>query len=184
MRFSKNDWIELGMKQLENTGPAGLTVDALCTAASRTRGSFYHHFEGHEDFVRAMMAFWKKRDTDDVIEIVEATSKSKSRELNSIASALNHRLEGRIRQFSLRDSSAADILSSVDETRISYLSKLHQEHRKVPESEALTLAKLEYAAYVGAQILWPNDKAKSFETLGGAFISLVNAALNQKEYQI
>ncbi len=30
-----------------------MTIEALCTAADRTRGSFYHHFQDHGAFVEA-----------------------------------------------------------------------------------------------------------------------------------
>ena len=176
MRFSKTDWIERGMEQLAEAGPAGLTIERLCAASGRTRGSFYHHFSDHDAFIRALMEHWKKRDTEDVIAAVETGASDgesdKAVELNALASALNHRLEGRIRQLAQRDETAAAILAGVDETRVEYLAALYRDGRGLERAQALTLAQLEYAACVGAQMLWPDAPPPALEALGAAFIKL------------
>ena len=175
MRFSKIDWIERGMAQLAEAGPAGLTVERMCAAAGRTRGSFYHHFSDHDAFIRALMEYWRKRDTEDVIAAADAVEGDRAAELNALATMLNHRLEGRIRQLAQKDETAAAILASVDEIRVEYLAALYRDSLGVERSQALTLAQLEYASCVGAQMLWPDAPPPALEALGAAFIRLARA---------
>lgn len=47
---TKKDLLELGLKLLLKHGYAGLGVATLLEQAGVPKGSFYHHFEGKEDF--------------------------------------------------------------------------------------------------------------------------------------
>ena len=67
-RWTREDWTDLALRLLAERGPAAVTVDTLCTAAGRTRGSLYHHFRDHGSLLDATLASWRKRYTDDVIE--------------------------------------------------------------------------------------------------------------------
>jgi len=181
MRFSKADWISLGVRQLESEGPSGLTVDALCAAAGRTRGSFYHHFDGHEDFIEALMKYWKERDTHIVISEIEKIAADQTDALNERASALNHKLEGRVRQLAQQSEKAAKILKQVDSARISFLKKLLCDTCGLCNEQAETIAKIEYAMTVGAQLLWPNAKPNTLATLGASFTKLVRTAYGDRD---
>ncbi|QIE57069.1 TetR/AcrR family transcriptional regulator [Pikeienuella piscinae] len=59
-RYSRRDWLALGRLALAEAGPAALTVEALTARAGKTRGSFYHHFPTHGDFVAALAAEWRR----------------------------------------------------------------------------------------------------------------------------
>lgn len=174
-RFSQQDWIDLGLKQLAEVGPGGLTIERVCEAAGRTRGSFYHHFPDHEHFMSSMMRYWKKRDTDDVIAAVESVPKEKTNVLDAIVSELNHRLEGRIRQLSQKEPSVFEVLEQVDTDRIDYIAKLYQQNGNLSRSEAAKAARLEYACYVGAQTLWPDEAPSTLKKLGDAFAAMAEA---------
>ncbi|MFV0475883.1 MAG: helix-turn-helix domain-containing protein [Pikeienuella sp.] len=59
-RMTKEAWLALGREALTEAGPDELTIDALTARAGKTRGSFYHHFRGHDDFLRALAAAWRR----------------------------------------------------------------------------------------------------------------------------
>src|SRR5688500_82529 len=42
-RWTREDWVELAVARLKADGAGALTLEALCLAAGRTKGSFYHH---------------------------------------------------------------------------------------------------------------------------------------------
>lgn len=180
-RFSKQDWIDLGLMRLAKEGPAGLTIEKLCEAAGRTRGSFYHHFPDHEDFTSLMMRYWKKRDTDDVIAAVEEISTEKTSELNTLVSALNHPLEGRIRQLAQREQSVLEILEQADAARINYIAMLYQQNCRLSKSEAMKAARLEYACYVGAQTLWPDETPSNLKKLGDVFTAMAEVYFHKQD---
>lgn len=179
-RFSQQDWIDLGLKQLAEKGPGGLTIERVCDAAERTRGSFYHHFPDHERFMSSMMQYWKKRNTDDVIAAVEEAPKNKTNALNAIVSELNHRLEGRIRQLAQKERSVLEVLEQADADRINFIAKLYQQNTNLSRSEAMKTARLEYACYVGAQTLWPDETPSVLKKLGDAFAAMAEAYFNNK----
>ena len=63
-RTHRDDWIEAGLSLLGREGEAALTLERLCAALGRTKGSFYHHFEGMPALGSAMLAAWEQRHTD------------------------------------------------------------------------------------------------------------------------
>ena len=70
-----------------------MTIEALCTAADRTRGSFYHHFQDHGAFVEALMLAWKQRHTLDIAEQALAEKGDlRAQKLSDLANRLDHRL--------------------------------------------------------------------------------------------
>ena len=58
-RFEKSEWLKLAQDVLKSDGPAALTLERLTTAAGKTRGSFYHHFNSRDEFLRALMLDWQ-----------------------------------------------------------------------------------------------------------------------------
>ncbi|MGB0506322.1 MAG: TetR/AcrR family transcriptional regulator, partial [Pikeienuella sp.] len=71
-RFTREDWLDFGLAQLAKEGPDALSIHPLCKAAGRTIGSFYHHFKDHAGFVDALLARWRKLNTEDVITAIDA----------------------------------------------------------------------------------------------------------------
>ena len=169
-RFREADWLELGFRQLVDFGAAGLTVERLCEAAGRTRGSFYHHFRDHDAFVRNLMERWKKRHTDDVIAQVERRAErtgdanARPQSLHELAVHLDHRLDLAVRLFAQTHPVAAIYLKRVDTERLDYLKRLYRETTTLPSTLADEVAWLEYAAFVGAQVLQPDARTDAPNT--------------------
>lgn len=154
-RLRKQDWLELGFHQLIESGAAGLTVDRLCRAGGRTRGSFYHHFRDHDAFVEDLMRRWQQFHTDDVISEVEVGNGGmRPQSLHDLVVRLDHRLDVAVRLFAQTHPVASTYLKRVDTRRLDYLKKLYRD--ALPETLADELARVEYAAFVGAQMLWPD----------------------------
>ncbi len=165
-RFSRDDWLVLGLAQLSAHGPDGLRIEPLCAAAARTRGSFYHHFEDHDAFIDALLEHWREWNTDGVIEMVEleAEISGKRGRLNALAAGLDQHMEIAIRRFAATNPQAAKAVAEVDETRIDYLARMNEEERGEDETRARMLAEIEYAAFIGFQHLLPDaDEARLIE---------------------
>lgn len=165
-RFSRDDWLVLGLAQLSAHGPDGLRIEPLCAAAARTRGSFYHHFEDHDAFIAALLDHWREWNTDGVIEMVEleAEISGKRGRLNALAAGLDQQMEVAIRRFAAANPQAAEAVAEVDETRIAYLTRMNEEELTSDEARARMLAEIEYAAFIGFQHLFPDaDEARLIE---------------------
>lgn len=172
-RFAKKDWLDLGLSCLAREGGAALTVEALCHAAGRTRGSFYHHFADHDTFLEELFSAWKQRNTLDVAEaIMRQPQTRRAKTLSDIANMLDQDLERAVRQFAQTNAIAGRIVRDVDRIRTEFVVGLYRE-AGLEESLARDVAKLEYAAYVGSQVVWPEMSAQERIRLDQRFASMV-----------
>jgi AcrR family transcriptional regulator len=156
-RKSRKDWIEEGFRVLASEGDAGLTVDALCERLGRTKGSFYHHFEGRPGYVEDLLAAWERQATDRIIASGSSAApvKERLRAVNRQASELrNARLERAIRGWAAREPQARRVQDRVDQKRHEFLVELCTERMRDPEA-ARVMAKIVQLALVGAQHLDP-----------------------------
>lgn len=161
-RFGREDWISLGLSLLAKDGPDALTLERLTDAADKTRGSFYHHFEDHQAFLAALGAHWLAEQTDQVIADADAARLAgKRREtLARRAAKLDHALERALRRLAAREAVIADIVAQSDERRIAYLVRLFRSELGLDSAEALTRARLQHCAFVGAQMVFPDADEK------------------------
>jgi len=156
-RVTREHWIEEGFRVLSSEGDAALTVDALCQRLGRTKGSFYHHFEGREGYVDALLGEWERRSTDRLIASVasEATVEERLRRLNHQASEeADPSLERAIRAWSSREARARAAQDRVDARRLRFLEELLAERMGKGEA-ARRMARVFQLVFVGAQHLDP-----------------------------
>lgn len=179
-RFTREAWLDFGLERLAAQGPEALKLTDLCAAAKKTIGSFYHHFADQAAFFEAMLDHWKQRNTLDVIDVVQSASggKSKALHLESIAMSIDPAQETGVRSFSHQNQMAAKVVAEVDATRIDYLASLYAERLALAPDDALALAKLEYAAFVGAQVIWRHDLAEHGPPLSALFRRMIAAYLD------
>lgn len=55
---SKTRLLDAALQVIRAKGYAATTVDDICAHAGVTKGSFFHHFKGKEDFALAAIAHW------------------------------------------------------------------------------------------------------------------------------
>ena len=156
-RIPREAWIEEGFHILADEGDSALTVDALCRRLDRSKGSFYHHFDGRTGYVDALLTEWERQATDRLIETghTDAPVEDRLRAVNHQASELrNARLERAIRGWSAREPAARLVQDRVDRRRLGFLEELCIE--RMGEGEAAgRLARVFQLAFVGAQHLDP-----------------------------
>lgn len=174
-RWSRIDWVDHALTQLARHGPEGITIDALCTSAKRTRGSLYHHFAEHDELLRAVVDHWRERYTEALIREVDAAgldgATSASR-LNDLATALDFDVEVGVRRLAASRPWIREAVHAADRQRISYLASLWR-RQGVSTKDARVLAELEYAAFVGVQHLSPLFTARRLGELYRRFDALM-----------
>lgn len=156
-RVTKDHWIEEGFRVLASEGDAALTVEALCERLERSKGSFYHHFDGRPGYVRDLLETWERQATDRLIEAGRSDLRveDRLRTVNREASELkNSRLERAIRGWAAREPEAARVQHRVDRRRLSFLEELCAERMGEGDS-ARRLARVFQLVFVGAQHLDP-----------------------------
>lgn len=154
MRWSKNDWLELGATLLRERGPEALSIDMLTGAAGRTRGSFYHHFRDREVYLSELVARWR-RDTLDA-RAAALPKDGAPAELRAFFREepfrLDHAFERALRLLAAAEPIVRPALDEVDRARVEALAMLIAILRpdlRDPRSYAF----LQYAALVGSQWL-------------------------------
>lgn len=179
-RFKKEDWISIGLALLKSDGPAALTVENLCLRADRTRGSFYHHFIDHDAFLIALADHWKHHFNIVFFERLEEEPQGKERlfALNALASDLDLALEVAIRQLAQKSPPVAAIVSEIDAMRLDFLETIYLSMGRDFPVSARQITELEYAAFLGAILLWPDmgrDQQQSFARTIPTMLGLMQA---------
>ncbi|EJD6669522.1 TetR/AcrR family transcriptional regulator [Providencia rettgeri] len=77
-KLTRTSWINAGFNILDNEGYTRCSVERVARKLDVTRGSFYHHFNDREDFIRSMLSCWVVEYTDKILnELEQETSINK-----------------------------------------------------------------------------------------------------------
>ena len=173
-RMDRRDWLALGLQRLADDGPRALKLEVLCVAASRTRGSFYHHFKDHSDFLGQLAKFWLGQNTETLIANTQVgATPERLRLLAALAGDVNAAVERGMRRLGAAYPRIQTVINKADHIRIAYLAELHMAADALDADSAQQFAKFEYATYVGSQILW----GRSYRTEWQAASQLLESLL-------
>ena len=178
-RVSRVHWISAGVNILREHGHEAITVERLCEALGKSKGSFYHHFVDHPAFLDAVLETWESELTERPIAAAteEPDPHRRSARLDRVVQDLDHHLDRAVRAWALRDPRARIAIDRVDARRIDYLTELHRAIGR-GAAAARTCAELDYAAFVGiqhvAQLAVPQRAARLNRQLRRALDSLTD----------
>ena len=177
-RFSRENWLSLGLRRLSEAGPSALTLEALCAAAEKTRGSFYHHFADHGVYLRAMLEHWRAQSTVAVIDETNRARGSADRlnKLNELSLALDEKAELGVRRLAGGQAELAEVVAAVDRDRVAYLASLYAAYAGLTNERAERLAEVEYAAFIGHMLIWPGASPARRSAAARTFSELVKQA--------
>lgn len=175
-RMGRDDWVALGVSALAADGEAAVALDAITSRAEKTKGSFYHHFDSHGDFIEAVIGLWRARYTDDVIAALRsAPDGPRHGAMSAFAAALDHRLERAVRRLAVGNEIAAAAVRRADGARIAYLKSCQAD----PESDAAAdYALIEYSVFIGMLSLMP-EAPRTGERLGALTVDMIAAHWNE-----
>jgi len=162
MKASRDDFLRAGMVLLRDEGEAALTIDALCRAVGRTKGSFYHHFADIDAYQASLLVHWEAENTRAPIAVADSEpspARRRQRLYDAVASVELH-VERAMQAWALHDARAREARRRVDALRLGYLAQIWQADG-IEEGEARDRARLEYACFLGTLQLF------DLETLAG-----------------
>jgi len=173
-RFSRGDWLDLGLEAVGEAGPPGLAIDPLTIRANKTTGSFYAHFASMGAFIEALAGHWRQRFTTDLIDSVSAHPASADRldHLNRLAFQLDPRVEQGMRRLAAVQPVVARVCERVDGERVAFLALEYARSGRFSAEAARDLARIEYAAFVGVQQTEPGNTPEESMRLYEAFLEL------------
>lgn len=128
-RLTREDWILAGFRALSRTGVAGLKAEALARELKTTKGSFYWHFSDVAGFQSAMLEYWQRRATEDIIAELDRDDRPVQEQLGTLLehatsndqSYGGRRAELALREWGVADERVASIVRDVDRSRIAFL---------------------------------------------------------------
>jgi len=155
-RLTKEDWILAGFRALSREGVAGLRAEALARELKATKGSFYWHFRDVAGFEAAMLEYWRRRATEDIIEELNRHPRPAREQLRTLidyatsddSSHRGRRAELALREWSAADQRVASVVREVDRRRIAFV-KNGLLHAGLQEGEANWAASGFYASLIG-----------------------------------
>ena len=150
--LDQHDYFEAGMELLAVGGVRAVTVSRLCTALGVTKGSFYHHFRGVDDYKTQLLTHWSTEREQQVRVAADAVADPMERldVLREFGVALHHEAEVAIRAWSRTDAAAWKVRARVDAAREHTVAEAYHEVG-VPLSVAHLLGRLGVVVLVGAQ---------------------------------
>ncbi len=119
------------MELLRTRGIGGVRVLTLAQILRVSRGSFYWHFEDHDDLLRSMLDWWDREMTDGVIQVANESRGSPTRRLTAIAENVLtldlNKYDAAIRTWAEGDKSAAKTLKRVVSKRLDYITGVFED---------------------------------------------------------
>ena len=117
--------MEVALELLQDEGINSVTVDALATKLSITRGSFYHHFKDREDLSKEMLDYWKQKWTIEIRNDVTALDMDGVQSLTALGNLIKHRkaagYDTAIRAWAVHDDFAQEVLKEADGIRLEFI---------------------------------------------------------------
>ncbi|WP_291327898.1 TetR/AcrR family transcriptional regulator [Desulfovibrio sp. UCD-KL4C] len=157
VRRSAVDLLDAGLNLLAEHSIQQLTIDALCKQLCVTKGSFYHHFKGREDYLERMLEHWVNEWTIKSMNSASLAGESAAQRFDAIVEK-SHDLplgpETSIRSWALTDSTAQRYLEKVDLIRMDYLYEIFKEISG-SHNRALTLSQISYSLFIGTRMIVP-----------------------------
>ena len=179
-KLRKSDWLEFGLKRLVNSGPEALKAEPMAKAMGVSRGSFYWHFKDIVSFRAGVLALWREKATQQIIDSVEDEQGAEEslHKLLGIAFTSELDLERSIRAWAMQAQDVAAIVEQIDAERVEYIERLLIKIGCEPE-DARTRAIFLYWAFLG-QISMPSVRGKGIDAVGTAKMArLLLQGLNQ-----
>ena len=179
-RFSKENWLDLGLTVLSKDGAKAIRIDALCKRAGRTKGSFYHHFKTRGDFVAALLSHWEQELTQSVIDQAdrEANPTAKLIALNQLTQKHTgggeRSIEQELRRWAGSDAGVAHVMERVDKRRVDYVASLLMQAKNISSQRAIDLAVLNYASLVGFQQMFSPVHPDRRKRIDQVFVDILN----------
>jgi len=150
-RLQREDWVNAAFAAFEKGGVTAVKADPLAKSLGVTRGSFYWHFKNVSELMQAVLTKWKTDQTDAVIAANEregGTAGARLLRLLKFCAADDGGFEMGIRSLMQTNANIEELVASIDETRMAYMTDLMVEMGK-SRSAAARLSPVIYAAWLG-----------------------------------
>ena len=131
--LSRDRWLDIALDTLSTKGKSKFSLDALIKAMPVSKGSFYWHFKNRADFLLALVEYWDRHETQNVIDALESlpegvTAEDRLWELMCVVhETRSARHDLLIRALTLEFPEIREAVKAVDHKRIGTVRNLFTE---------------------------------------------------------
>jgi AcrR family transcriptional regulator len=151
-RITANDYFDEAMAILAESGFPDVSAVQMCTRLGVSRGSFYHHFTGFDDFLSRFLQYWCEHySTELVSKSVDGGADGVALRQMDLATGLPHRAEAALGAWATVDPVVAAAQARVDELRYTALVASLRASG-LTEERAATCAAIASAMLAGLQV--------------------------------
>ncbi len=153
-RGSADIWLDAAYQALVQTGVESVKVMPLAQSLGLSRTSFYWHFADREALLAALIARWRDRNTQNLIDRTQAPAERITGAVLNLfdcwitPALFDSALEFSMRNWSLTDPDLAQILAQEDERRLNALRMMFLRY-DFPADQADIRARTIYLTQVG-----------------------------------
>lgn len=127
-RLSRDDWLEQSLGFFARSGRSKVNIDELVKELGVTKGSFYHHFTGREDFVSALVHYWDERYTRNTgATIIESDAPPEEMLWQLMLTIEENRyglLDVPVRTWAAQDAEIRKVVANTDKFRLNIVRKI------------------------------------------------------------
>lgn len=128
---SKGEWLEAGLGLIGHGSISQVTVEGLARSLGIAKAGFYWHFKNRDDLLRQMLNHWVHEVTEVITENPQILELDPRGRLVATAEMVVGydltRYEIAIRQWALRDSTAARAVRKVNRLRLEFIRSAFHE---------------------------------------------------------
>ena len=164
-------WIEAGLKEIGRSGVDGVRVEVLAESLGITKGGFYRRFKDRRALLGAMLETWQRGRIAAIEKQTVLGDEDPRERLRSLIRLYSERvnpegiaIELAIRQWARSDAVAVAAVESVDDTRLSRVTRLYQAIGLSAE-EARARAVLVYSFIFGQSLLFLGEAPRKRASL-------------------
>jgi AcrR family transcriptional regulator len=157
--LSPTDWIEAATDFLINNNINSLDIPYLCRRLGVTKGSFYWHFKGRPELLKAILDDWRQRMTSDVSLRAERSATTVESRLRYLLGLIRRprptrrgAIERSVREWARTDPLTRASVVEVDQMRLAFFEALFRRHG-LADRDARLRAYAAYALMMGDSIL-------------------------------
>jgi AcrR family transcriptional regulator len=169
-KVSQEDWLNLARDTLNSEGVEHVRILSLAQKLGVSRSSFYWYFKGRQDILDKLLAFWRGKNTQGIVDQALKPSDTIVRGILNLFECWTNddlfdpRLDFAIREWSRRSAEVKKILHRSDDERVDAICKLFRRHG-YEETDAFIRARVVYFMQVGyyaIEIVEPLEKRLSY----------------------
>lgn len=128
---TKEDWIQAGIDILEARGIDNVRIEAIARKLRVTKGSFYGYFLNRDAFLQALLDYWSKILTSEIIEAIGNLEGSLPEKLQKLLYTVDDKkfdaLETSMYAWSFTDPNVEKVVMRLVKDRLDFIASLFLE---------------------------------------------------------